>query len=390
MFRNITLLLTFFALTGSLFAQSINFQPLSLEDAIIESGKTGKPVMFMAYQSTCTHCEKMINEVFPDTMVSNFYNANFINIRIDMLDQAMAKKYIQQFYLSSFPTFIIINGKAETLYQYVGEFKAAEFVKQAKLSLDPANQIPTNRRAFEANPADSTACYNYLLTLSRGRLATQSVASAYFNANNKQLEFTTSNWRILSMSVSNLDSEIFRYMLEHKADFEKVASTKKVERKFYLTAAYNLQTPATTNDTTNYFRYRNLAAKVGLPIIDSLILVTDLSVYEKNKKWDAYIQAAKSGAEKYLWNDANSLRRISDMIYDHSSDKSTLVKGANFAVRSAELKPEYFNNLSAAKIYFKLGYNDLSKKYAQQAIAEGKKKNMNTVEANKILEELGG
>ena len=129
--------------------------------------------MFMAYQSTCTHCEKMINEVFPDTMVSNFYNANFINIRIDMLDQAMAKKYIQQFYLSSFPTFIIINGKAETLYQYVGEFKAAEFVKQAKLSLDPANQIPTNRRAFEANPADSTACYNYLLTLSRGRLATQ-------------------------------------------------------------------------------------------------------------------------------------------------------------------------------------------------------------------------
>ena len=78
------------------------------------------------------------------------------------------------------------------------------------------------------------------------------------------------------------------------------------------------------------------------------------------------------------------------MIYDHSSDKSTLVKGANFAVRSAELKPEYFNNLSAAKIYFKLGYNDLSKKYAQQAIAEGKKKNMNTVEANKILEELGG
>ncbi|HRF76329.1 MAG TPA: hypothetical protein PLB46_07140 [Chitinophagales bacterium] len=110
-----------------------------------------------------------------------------------------------------------------------------------------------------------------------------------------------------------------------------------------------------------------------------------LSVYEKNKKWDAYIQAAKSGAEKYLWNDANSLRRISDMIYDHSSDKSTLVKAANFAVRSAELKPEYFNNLSAAKIYFKLGYNDLSKKYAQQAIAEGKKKNMNTVEAENIV-----
>lgn len=388
--RIIFFLFTLFVSNQLIFSQTIQFEPMSLEDAIAASEKAGKPVMFMAYQSTCGHCEKMINEVFTDTMVSNFYNANFINIRIDMLDQAMAKKYIQQYYLSSFPTFIIIDGKGETLFQFVGEFKAAEFVKQGKLALDPANQIPVNKKAFEANPSDSTACYNYLLTLSRGRLSTQAVAATYFNANNKQLEFTTSNWRILSMSVSNLDSEVFRYMLEHKADFEKVVSTKKVERKFYLTSAYNLQTPATTNDTINYFRYRNLAAKIGLPIIDSLILVTDLSVYEKNKQWDNYVQTAKTNTEKYLWNDANSLRRISDMLYEHSSDKSTLIKGANFAVRSAELKPEYFNNLSAARIYNKIGYTDMAKKYAKQAIVEGKKKNMNTVEANKLLEELGG
>ncbi len=390
MYRIVTLIFTVFISGSLLFGQSINFEPMSLEDALTESGKTGKPVLFMAYQSTCSHCEKMLNEIFPDTAVSNFYNANFINVKVDLLDQAMAKKYIKQFYITSFPTFVILNSKGETLYQFVGEFKGSEFVKQGKLALDPQNQIPTNRIAFEKNMADSTACYNYLLVLSRGRLSTQGVANSYFAANNKQLEINATNWKILSMSVSDMESEVFKFMLLHRNDFAQVMTAKKVDRKFYLTAAYNLQTPASNNDTTNYFKMRNIAATFGMPIIDSLILVNDLNVYEKNKRWADYINAAKSGAEKYLWNDSNTLRRISDNFYEHSDDKSTLMKGANYAVRSAELKPEYFNNLSAAKIYYKTGYDDLAKKYAKQAIVEGKKKGMNVNEAEILVNELGG
>jgi len=238
--------------------------------------------------------------------------------------------------------------------------------------------------------ADSTACYNYLLVLSRGRLSTQGVANSYFAANNKQLETNATNWKILSMSVSDMESEVFKFMLAHRNDFAQVMTAKKVDRKFYLTAAFNLQTPASNNDTTNYFKMRNIAATFGMPIIDSLILVNDLNVYEKNKRWADYINAAKSGAEKYLWNDSNTLRRISDNFYEHSDDKSTLMKGANYAVRSAELKPEYFNNLSAAKIYYKTGYDDLAKKYAKQAIVEGKKKGMNVNEAEIMVNELGG
>ncbi len=388
--RLLLLLITCSLYAAQLTGQSIDFQPMSVEDAILESGKTGKPVMFMAYQGTCGHCEKMINNVFPDTAVSNFYNANYINVKVDMLDQNMAKKYIQRFSISSFPTFIILNGKAETLYQYVGEFKTTEFIKQGRLALDPQNQIPTNRTAFEKNPSDSTACYNYLLVLSRGRLSTQPTANYYFNANNKQLEFTIANWRILSMSVSDMESEVFKYMIAHRDDFSKIATAKKVDRKIYLTAAYNLQTPANMNDTLNYFKFRNIAAQFNLPIVDSLILVNDLNLNEKNKNWNAYIAAAKTGAEIYLWNDANTLRRISENIYEHSEDRSTLIKGANFAVRSSELKPDYFSNISAAKIYYKVGYNDQAVKYAKQAVSEGKKKNMNVSEAEKIIAEING
>lgn len=386
--RLLVLFMVFRLAVVPLAAQKIDFQPMSVEDAIMESAKTGKPVMFMAYQSTCTHCEKMLKEVFMDSTVSQFYNANYINVKVDMLDQNMAKQYIQRFSISSFPTFVILNGKAETLYQYVGEFKAEEFVNQGQLALDPKNQIPTNRAAFEKNPSDSTACYAYLLVLSRGRLSTQPTANRYFNANNKQLAFTEANWRIISMSVSDMESEVFEYMIAHRNDFAQVATAKKVDRKIYLTAAYNLQTPANMNDTINYQKYRAIAAQFNLPVIDSLILLNDLKVNEKNKNWTAYINAAKKDAEKYLWNDANTLRRISENIYEHTEDRSTLIKGANFAVRSSELRPDYFSNISAAKIYYKLEYKDQANKYAKQAITEGRKTNMNVAEAEKIINAL--
>lgn len=94
-------IITFFAALiisfTALNAQGIDFQPMSLEDALISSAKSQKPVFFMAYQSTCGHCEKMMKEVFPDTAVSNFYNANFICLKVDMLDQNEAKNISEDF-----------------------------------------------------------------------------------------------------------------------------------------------------------------------------------------------------------------------------------------------------------------------------------------------------
>lgn len=367
------------------FAQSINFLPMTPENAMKQSAAENKPVMFMAYQKTCGHCEKMLNEVFPDTAVSNFYNTHFLNVKLDLLDEAMAKKYIPKYNISSFPTFIILNGKGEVLAQYVGEFKAEEFVHQGKLALDPERQLPYLRNNFEKNPADSVATYAYLLGLSRGRLSTQPIANQYFAANGNTLSTDAYNWKIVSMSVSDMYSPVFQFILQNREAFAAATSQKKVDRKLYLTAAYNLQLAISMNDTANYAKQRSVAVTLDLHTVDSLVFVNDLNIYEKNKLWDKYISSARSGTEKYVWSNSILLRRISENIYEHSNDPSVLQKGANFAVRSAELRPDYFSNLSAAKIYQKLGYTDLAKKYAQIAINEGAKTNVNVSEANLIL-----
>ncbi len=366
-------------------AQTINFRALTLEEAVKTSAIEQKPVLFMAYQATCGHCEKMLNEVFVDTALVNFYNKSYICIKEDLQDPDKAKAYLKRFYITSFPTFIILNSNAELLYQYVGEFKAEEFINQGKLALDPKNQIPTVKAAFDKNTKDSTACYNYLLVLSRGRLQTQSVANMYFHAHDKNPEITAANWKIFSMSVSDMGSEVFKYMIANKEAYAAIVTQKKVDRKIYLTAAYNLQSPANANDTTVYFKNRKTAEQLHLQIIDSLIFINDLNVYEKNKLWDKYMLAALIGAERFVWNDANVLRRICDVFNKNGSDPEALNKAVRFAERCAELRPEYYNFLAAANLYLKINDKIHAKEFALKAKEIGLYNNMNVSEANLVI-----
>lgn len=378
----------FLLTSGMLHAQpSINFRPVSFQDALNAGAAENKNILLMTYQSTCSHCEKMLNEVFPDTSIGNFYNAHYVCIKEDLLDQEKAKFYLKKFYITSFPTFIIVNPSGELLYQYVGEFKADEFVKQGRLALDPKNQIPAVRSQFDANRTDSIACYQYLLVLSRGRLSTQQVANQYFNANNKQLEFSFANWRILSMSVSDMESDVFKYIIAHQSDFAAVATQKKVDRKIFLTAAYNLQSPASANDTLVYFRNRNAAAQLHIKYVDSLIFVNDLTVYEKNKQWDKYIATAKAGGEAFAWTDGTLLRRMSEAMYDHGGDAGGSPEAIKFITHSVELIPNYASEIMAAKIYLKTGDKATAQKYATTAKDMGMKSNMNLSEVNLILQQ---
>ena len=339
----------------------------------------------MAYQATCGHCEKMLNEVFTDTALSNFYNKNYICIKEDLVDPEKAKLYLKRFYITSFPTFMILNSNSELLYQFVGEFKTEEFINQGQLALDPKNQIPTVKTAFEKNTKDSTACYNYLLVLSRGRLQTQPVANAYFHAHDKNPEITASNWKIFSMSVSDMSSDVFKYMIKNKDAYAAIVSQKKVDRKIYLTAAYNLQSPANANDTVVYFRNRKAAEQLHINIVDSLIFINDLNVYEKNKQWNNYMQVALTGTERFVWNDANMLRRIADVFNKNSVDTVATKKAVKFAVRCAELRPEYYNYLVAANLYLKTNDKIRAKEFATKAKDIGIYNNMNISEANLVL-----
>ena len=61
-----------------------------------------------AYASWCGPCKAMQTKVFPEKAVGDYFNANFVNVKIDMEEgegPAIAKKY----QVRSYPTFFFID-----------------------------------------------------------------------------------------------------------------------------------------------------------------------------------------------------------------------------------------------------------------------------------------
>ena len=65
-------------------AKGIPFQEISLSEAFAKSAKENKLVFLHAYASWCHYCDYMRDSVYSKPEVADFFNKNFISIRMDM------------------------------------------------------------------------------------------------------------------------------------------------------------------------------------------------------------------------------------------------------------------------------------------------------------------
>src|SRR6187551_2781450 len=88
--------------------QGITFRDLTFEQAIKTSAKENKPVFLHGFASWCHYCEYMKDSVYTIPAVGEFYNKNFINIRMDLeregktLNNNLLK-------VSSFPALVVFD-----------------------------------------------------------------------------------------------------------------------------------------------------------------------------------------------------------------------------------------------------------------------------------------
>ena len=96
-------LLTFlFICFGSLvFGQGMQFETGSFEEIKAKAKKENKLIFLDAYTTWCGPCKWMAKTVFTNDTVAQYYNANFINAKIDMEKGEgieLAKKYAVRCY----------------------------------------------------------------------------------------------------------------------------------------------------------------------------------------------------------------------------------------------------------------------------------------------------
>lgn len=101
--------------------------------AALEKAKKEKKLIFMdAYASWCGPCKMMARGTFTKKDVGEFFNANFINVKMDMEKHAEGRRLSNKYQLQAYPTLYFINGDEELVLQEIGYQKPGQLLAIGK------------------------------------------------------------------------------------------------------------------------------------------------------------------------------------------------------------------------------------------------------------------
>jgi thiol:disulfide interchange protein len=116
-------------------SKGINFEEISYEEAIKKAKSSNKLIFIDAYAVWCGPCKWMAANTFTDKAVGDFYNENFINLKIDM-EKGEGPSLAKKLQVTAYPTLFFINKDGDIVKRVLGAKPAKEFLMIGKSLLE--------------------------------------------------------------------------------------------------------------------------------------------------------------------------------------------------------------------------------------------------------------
>jgi thioredoxin-related protein len=107
-------------------AQGINFEHGTFTEALTKA-KTENKMLFVDFYTTwCGPCKNMSKTIFPQKEVGDYYNKNFISLKIDA-EKGEGPELAKKYEVTGYPTMIFFNGDGSEKKRLVGATPDAGF-----------------------------------------------------------------------------------------------------------------------------------------------------------------------------------------------------------------------------------------------------------------------
>lgn len=240
--KTVSVLITMLICLG-LTAQSkgVNFENITLPEAQIKAKaikKAPKLIFVDCYTSWCGPCKDMTNNVFPQEVCGNFFNANFVNVKFDM-EKGEGLEIAKRYAVSVYPTFLILDSDGNEINRVIGNDKAEPFIERVKLAMNQSNS-PSAKLELYKKDKSSENLYAYVEALQNSYQYKELNAfldEVFFSLKPNE-KYSERIWKALTSpagAMSNSNSEIFRYVLLNKYDADRYLTKAKVDEHLLKT-----------------------------------------------------------------------------------------------------------------------------------------------------------
>lgn len=355
-------------------AQGIEFFHGSYEEALEESKSQGKLIFIDAYAEWCGPCKRMAATVFKEDKVGEFYNQNFINMKIDM-EKGEGPKLARKLGVRAYPSFFFLDEKGAVVAKATGGRQTDQFIQLGANALKKYDKSGEYAEKYEQGDRSPELLRKYAYALLAAKKEHLKIANEYFNT---QDDFTSDiNLSAVFDFTTEADSRIFDLLIEHKTAISKLKSEASVSNKIEDACL------ATARKAANY-KFENLLSeakskmKANFPEkYKEFSLRADMIYGLGTTDAGLYMKTCKKYLSKYAKNNAtehhNKARTVMARFGDNDKAMKMAEKWAKKAADNGGLAYQY---LTYAEILYAKGKSEpafrAAKKARELAVKENK------------------
>ena len=381
--------LAFIFLSAFTFGQGIKFEENPAFSTLLEKAKKEKKLIFIdAFAAWCGPCKMMVKNVFPQKLVGDFYNKNFINVAIDM-EKGEGRTIAQKYAVTSYPTYLFINGNGELVQKDLGYMDEKAFISLGEESLK-TQKFGSLKDRFEKGEQDQLFLEKVIQQYYQSDFELAKRASEKYFAQKKDalkkeeigylFGFIKSTEDPNYPIIAQRKNEILQFVTENQLnEFLKPIQINSVLQKSYkenkeIDEAYFLEKASPI--------IGNIEAKKALNHLKMGIALDkkDYSTFEKES------------LELYQHPEEISTQELSAaaiIFADHIQNKESLKTAQIWAEKSVMSSETAENTYALAKLLYLNGKKEDAKSFAKLSKILAEKTNASTILVDELIEKIG-
>ena len=360
-----------FVTVNLLYAQGIEFSHGTWKEALEEAAKHDKILFVDSYTTWCGPCKAMAKNVFTKEEVGKFFNANFINLKLDMESQD-GRAFDSKYPVSAYPTLFFIDPKGKVIKKVVGGQQVESLINHAKDAIKNNDNSADLAKEYEAGNREYDFMVKYIKSLVNAGKPSLKIANDYLASQQNLTQ--EQKMRFTFEAATEADSKLFESILQDKEKYITLVGKEKFNEKILSACKATLQKSIEFETPDLMIEAIDKGTKGLTEGAEAFKYSSQMSYHQNFKNKAEYIKAAENLAKKSS-NDDKTLRFVAEDICKNYKDDKEIVKKATDIAEDAYKLNNSFDNLSFyCKLLMDLDKIDKAIKVAEQALSQAKKK----------------